>query len=189
MGHRHGRRPQDGLALARSPSLHRACASATQSPDYHGPGRGAGHSIKALLDGHRLTGERRFLDKAEQLIRRCVHPADDIDRLDLLDAERRWLYTVFLQALGKYLDDKTERGEIDAMYAYARAALLHYARWMAQHERPYLDQPREPGVPDRDLGRRRTCASRTCSPTRRSTPSRPSASGSSSGRGSSSTTR
>ena len=27
------------------------------------------------------------------------------------------------------------------MYAYARIALLHYARWMARHEYPYLDKP------------------------------------------------
>ena len=27
------------------------------------------------------------------------------------------------------------------MYAYGRASLLHYARWMAEHEQPYLDQP------------------------------------------------
>lgn len=114
-------------------------ASATQSPDYHGPGRGAGHSIMALLEGHRLTGECRYLAKAEQLIRRCVHPADDIAALELLDAERRWSYTVFLQAVGKFLDYKTELGEVDASYAYGRAALLHYARWMAEHEEPYLD--------------------------------------------------
>jgi hypothetical protein len=68
-----------------------------------------------------------------------VHPADDIDALELLDAERRWSYTVFLQAVGKFLDYKLELGEIDVSYAYGRAALLHYARWMAQHERPYFD--------------------------------------------------
>src|SRR5262249_50312210 len=28
-----------------------------------------------------------------------------------------------------------------AMYAYGRAGLLHYARWMAEHEYPYLDKP------------------------------------------------
>jgi hypothetical protein len=27
------------------------------------------------------------------------------------------------------------------MYAYGRAALLHYARWMAEHEYPYLEKP------------------------------------------------
>jgi exo-rhamnogalacturonan lyase-like protein len=116
-------------------------ASATNSPDYHGPGRGAGNSILALVDGHRLTGERRYLAKAEQLIRRCIHPADDIGARELLDAERRWSYVVFLQVLGKYLDYKVELGENDAMYAYGRDALLHYARWMADHEYPYLDKP------------------------------------------------
>lgn len=116
-------------------------ASATQSADYHGPGRGAGHSILALLDGHRLTGRPAFLDKAEELIRRCVHPADDIAARDLLDAERRWSYVVFLQVLGKYLDYKEELGQADAAFAYGRAALLHYARWMAAHEYPYLQKP------------------------------------------------
>lgn len=116
-------------------------ASSSGNPLYHGPGRGAGNSINALVDGHRLTGEDRFLAKAEELIRRCIHPADDIARHNLLDAERHWYYTVFLQALGKYLDNKTERGQLDFMYAYARESLLHYARWMAEHEYPYLDKP------------------------------------------------
>jgi hypothetical protein len=122
--------------LARGNTGH---ASASAAPDYHGAGRGSGNSVNALVDGYRLTNDRRFLDKAHQLIRRCVHPGDDIDALNLLDAERRWFYTMFLQALGKYLEFRAERGERDAMYAYARASLLHYARWMAAHERPYLD--------------------------------------------------
>jgi exo-rhamnogalacturonan lyase-like protein len=116
-------------------------ASASNTPDYHGPGRGAGNSILTLIDGHRLTSDERYLAKAEQLVRRCIHPSDDIVALTLLDAERRWSYIVFLQALGKYLDYKIERGENDRMYAYGRDALLHYARWMADHEYPYLDKP------------------------------------------------
>jgi hypothetical protein len=116
-------------------------ASATASPLYHGPGRGGGNSINALLDGYRLTGAPRFLAKLEQLVRRCVHPADDVAARGPLDAERRWSYTVFLQALGRYLDFQAERSERGRMYAYARASLLHYARWMAESEYPYLDKP------------------------------------------------
>lgn len=116
-------------------------ASASGSFDYHGPGRGGANSLNALLDAHRLTGDVAFMRKAEQLIRRCVHPADDISRHTLLDAERKWFYTMFLQALGKYLDYKAECGELDWCYAYARESLLHYARWMARHEYPYLDKP------------------------------------------------
>ncbi len=75
------------------------------------------------------------------MIRRCIHPRADIAALDLLDAERKWSYTVFLQAIGKYLHYKAERGQLDDAYGYARASLLHFARWMAKHECPYLDKP------------------------------------------------
>jgi hypothetical protein len=111
----------------------------TATAGYHGPGRGSGNSISVLLDGWNLTGERRYLVKAETLIKRCIHPKDDIALLHLDDIERRWSYTVFLQVLGKYLDVKSERGELDEMYAYARASLLHYASWMAEHEVPYME--------------------------------------------------
>jgi hypothetical protein len=88
-----------------------------------------------------LSGERRFFDKVETLIARSVHPSDDVGALGLLDAERRWSYTAFLQAVGTYLQVKAECGEIDARYAYARASLLRYAEWMAREERPYLSRP------------------------------------------------
>ncbi len=116
-------------------------ASASRTPLYHGPGRGSANSIAVLLDGHLLTGDPVFLEKAEQLLRRCIHPNDDIPARNLLDAENRWFYTMFLQSLGRYLDHKAELGQLDFMYAYARASLLHYARWMADHEYPYLDKP------------------------------------------------
>jgi hypothetical protein len=116
-------------------------ASGTKSADFHGPGRGAGNSINALLDAHRLTHDHRYLEKAEALIARCVHPDDDIESLALLDIENRWSYTVFLQVLGKYLEHKIERGETDARFEYARQVLINYAVWMAAHERPYLETP------------------------------------------------
>jgi hypothetical protein len=116
-------------------------ASATGSFDYHGPGRGAANSILACLVGYRLTGNAAFARKADDLIRRCIHPDDDVEARHLLDVERRWYYTVFLQALGVYLHEKDESGARDGMYAYAEAALVKYARWMTAHERPYLSHP------------------------------------------------
>ena len=116
-------------------------ASCTRSTDFHGPGRGAGNSINALLDAHRLSGEARYLEKADSLVARCVHPDDDQDALQLLDAENRWSYTVFLQVLGKYLDYRAERVPVDERYGYARQVLLNYALWMSKHERPYLERP------------------------------------------------
>jgi hypothetical protein len=115
-------------------------ASATVSPRFHGPGRGVAYSINTLLDAHRLTGDETFLRKAHELVRRSVHPADDVDALSLLDAERRWSYTVFLQVLSRYLDYLGGCGELGEMYAYARESLLRYVRWMADNERPYLER-------------------------------------------------
>jgi hypothetical protein len=116
-------------------------ASRTRDPEYHGPGRGAGNSINALLDGWLLTKSSKYIAKAEELIRRVIHPGDDIEARNLLNAERRWSYTVLLAALGRYLSVKRETGSRDFMCAYARASLLVYAKWMEANERPYLDEP------------------------------------------------
>jgi hypothetical protein len=115
-------------------------ASSTYSPDYHGPGRGAGNSINACLDAFELTGQRVYLGKAETLLERCFHPLDDFAALHLDDPESRWSYLVFLQAAGKYLDVKQGLGERDASYHRTRAGLIAYARWMQAHERPYADR-------------------------------------------------
>lgn len=116
-------------------------ASVSRSADYHGPGRGSGNALNALIDAHRLTGEYRFKEKAEQLIRRVCHPDQNIEELNLLDAENRWFYTMFLQSLGKYLDYKYELNERDAMYLYAKSVLLKFADWMAANEYPFLEKP------------------------------------------------
>jgi len=112
-------------------------ASKTAEMDYHGPGRGAGNSINALMDAHVVTRKREYLEFAERLIRRCIHPEDDVPGRNLLDHEMRWSYTVFLQYLGKYLDLKLEHGEQDYMFHYARESLLRYADWMMEHEIPF----------------------------------------------------
>jgi hypothetical protein len=114
-------------------------ASRTLDPDYHGPGRGAGNSIATLLDAFAVTRHRRYVDKAEELIRRCIHPADVIALRCLDQPEARWSYLVFLQVLGAYLALKQELDELDYSFHYARHSLLHYADWMLDNEVPYKD--------------------------------------------------
>jgi YetA-like protein len=116
-------------------------ASGSAWDNYHGPGRGSANAVNTLLDGYWLTGDRKYLEKAEQLIRRCVHPAEDLTRHRLDDVELRWFYTMFLQVLARYLDVKAESGAFDRMYRYARATLLRYARWMEKNAKPFLDKP------------------------------------------------
>jgi hypothetical protein len=108
-----------------------------------GPQRAGANSLNVLLDAWTLTRRSEYLQKAEELVRRCIHPADDIEKLHLLDAERNWSYTMSLSALARYLYSKEEVGELDRSYAYARASLVHYGTWMGEHERPYLDAPQE----------------------------------------------
>jgi len=112
-------------------------ASMTREVDYHGPGRGAGNSINALIDAFVATKDRKYLNFSEELIRRCIHPDDEIADLNLMDHEARWSYTAFLQSLGKYLDLKIDLAEQDFMFCYARESLLHYAAWMLKNEVPF----------------------------------------------------
>jgi len=115
-------------------------ASSTDRFTYNGPGRGCGNSVNALLDGWLVTQQRSYLQKAEALIRRCVHPNDDVAARNLLNVESQWSYTIFFLVLDRYLRLKTDAEELDAPYAYARASLLRYAAWMVHHEMPYFNQ-------------------------------------------------
>ncbi len=118
-------------------------ASATVFEDFHGPGRGAGNSINALLDAWLLTNDARYLSKLEELIRRCVNPEQNPTDLHLLDAEGHWSYTVLLNSIGRYLIAKRDAEMFDAMYSYSRDVMKTYGRWMAAHERRTLDYPEE----------------------------------------------
>jgi hypothetical protein len=116
-------------------------ASRTGPPDFHGPGRGAGNSINTLLDGWLVSRDSRHLAMLEKLIRRTIHPLDDLERRDLGNAELRWSYTVYLQALVRTLELTAPEPDLDELKVYIREALLHYGNWMATNEKFYLDAP------------------------------------------------
>jgi hypothetical protein len=105
-----------------------------------GLARAAGNSINALLDAWLVAGDKKYLDLAEALIRRCIHPNDDVAAQHLLNVERNWSYTIFLSALAKYLRLKVDADAFDDMFDYARASLVHYGEWMLENEQPYFDQ-------------------------------------------------
>ncbi len=116
-------------------------ASSTVHPDYQGPGRGPGNSLNTLLDAWLLTHDSRYLAKADELVRRVVHPAQDLDELNLTDSEGHWSYTVFLTALARYGEMLIEADQLDEIYAFVRSTMQHYGRWMAEHEKPALSEP------------------------------------------------
>lgn len=115
-------------------------ASCSYSADYHGPSRGTGNSINALLDGWLLTEDDRYLEYAEALIQRAVHPDDDPLSVDLLNIEARWSYTVFFVVLGRYIDIKKTHDQENQMVEFAQECLRVYGQWMLDHERPYFER-------------------------------------------------
>jgi hypothetical protein len=103
--------------------------------------RGTGNYLIALLDSHMLSGEQTPLDNVGLIIKNTISPDDDLTERNLDDVENSWFYTIFLQAIIRFLSTKEAAGQIDSSYFYTRDALLHYADWMIENETPYLDKP------------------------------------------------
>lgn len=113
----------------------------TQVYSFDGPGRGAGNALNTMIDGYLLTLDLKYLKLAEKLIRKCISPNDDIDSRKLLNAEFRWMYTIFLQSLGRYLDIAQDLVELDVVFTYAKESFIKYTEWMLDNEFPYLEKP------------------------------------------------
>ncbi len=104
---------------------------------FFAPARAQANSINTLLDAYELTSKKKYLLKAENIIKKYMSPSDDIDKLNKQQIEARWMYLVFLQSVGKYLDIKGSMNEQDEMYSYTRKCLIHHAKWMLKNEVPY----------------------------------------------------
>jgi len=102
--------------------------------------RGTGHYVIALLDAYDITQNVTYLDRGFKIIQNTFHPSDDILLRNFTNIEATWFYTVFLQAVGRFLLIKEQMGQLDDDFYYARDAMLHYADWMLENERPYLEQ-------------------------------------------------
>jgi len=103
--------------------------------------RGTGHYIITLIDAFELTGKQSYLDDASLIIKNTVHPKDNIEERHLDNIEMCWFYTVFFQAVYRYLFTKQNNKQLDVSFNYALNSLLHYANWMSEHEKPYLNTP------------------------------------------------
>jgi len=103
--------------------------------------RGTGNYINTLLDAYIITNDTAYMQLLENVIKNSIHPNDDIAMRSLHDVERAWSYTVYLQALCRYLYIKEEINQKDAMYFYTMDSFLAYADWMIDNEHYYLDKP------------------------------------------------
>lgn len=102
--------------------------------------RGTGNVLTASLDAFEASGDRKYLLWVEEVIRDTIHPHDDIEARNLLNAEAAWSYTVLLGTIAKYIEKKISLNEYDGNFEHAKAAFLAYTEWMSEHEYPYLDK-------------------------------------------------
>ncbi len=102
--------------------------------------RGTGNYITALLDANILTGDKEYLSRVETIIRDTIHPNDVIEKRHLNDIENSWSYLILLQSIARYLEEKSKENEYDSNFFYARDSFIHYVDWIAENEKPFLDQ-------------------------------------------------
>lgn len=110
--------------------------------------RGTGNYLIALMDHYDLSEEPELLKEIGYVIRNTCHPKEDISLRTLNDTENCWFYTVFLQAVARFLFLKESLSSIDEDYWYARHTLLHFGNWMYKHEGFYLDTPEKLEFPN-----------------------------------------
>jgi len=103
--------------------------------------RGTGNYLQALMDRYELLGRFSDLAQCAFIIRHTISPSDNLALRELKNIEATWFYTVFLQAVCRFIHVKECRQENDNDYCYAVSAMIHYAKWMVSNEYAYLDQP------------------------------------------------
>lgn len=103
--------------------------------------RGTGNYIVALIDSFEVTGQQSYLDRASLVIKNTVGLDEDLALRNLDNVEETWFYTVFLQAVGRYLWTKKSVQQTDESYVYCVKLLQKFAAYMATNEAPYLTRP------------------------------------------------
>lgn len=103
--------------------------------------RGTANYLQALLDRFDLLGNTKDLDNCATIIANTVSPNDDISLRQLDNVESTWFYTVFLQALCRFISVKESLLQNDRDYNYAVRSLCHYVHWMIDNEYVYLEKP------------------------------------------------
>lgn len=100
--------------------------------------RGTGNNVNVLLDCFEITQQQSYLRQVEYVILNTICASDDISKRDFNDIEETWFYTVFLQAVAKYLSLTSQNIASSDKVHTVKAAFIHYATWMAENESYYL---------------------------------------------------
>ena len=120
-----------------------------KAPGYKYPlDRGTANYLHAVIDCYDLSEDAKLLDEMAFIINNTFHPNEAIELRDLQNTEKSWFYTVYLQAVVRYLLLKETIHSIDKNYWFARHALMHYGQWMLKNEDVYLRFPEKLEFPN-----------------------------------------
>nr|WP_136251725.1 hypothetical protein [Ningiella ruwaisensis] len=101
--------------------------------------RGTGNYVNILLDAYEMSGDSAYLSNAERVILCTIDENDELNDGRFYDIENTWFYTVFLQAVSKYLF-LLGTGHIKREAStFILNAFIHYLDYICEHERLYLD--------------------------------------------------
>ncbi|WP_421132049.1 hypothetical protein [Alteromonas sp. A079] len=103
--------------------------------------RGTGNYLQALMDKYTVLNTPEDLQKCAHIIENTVSPDDDISQRNFENVELTWFYTVFFQAVCRFIHIKERLEENDYAYQHAVKSLKHYVTWMLNSEYVYLEKP------------------------------------------------
>ncbi len=100
--------------------------------------RGVANYVNVLLDSYELTANSDYVPRASSIITHTFHFSDVIAERNFDDIENTWSYIVFMQSVAKYLWMCETVYGIDNDYATIKKSFMHYVKWIATQEQPYL---------------------------------------------------
>lgn len=114
---------------------------------WDGPGRASGNALRSLIEGFFHTHDFNYITTANKTIDKLLLKSR-VDELDLLDAEYKWSYLIYLQALSLYVSVKKAYNLEDEYTKKARLELFNYTEWMLLHETTFLSRSDELEYPN-----------------------------------------
>ena len=106
--------------------------------------RGTANYIHATLDMFMLQNDQYYLHKAFAIIVHTVNAQENLTDRQLDDVEHTWFYTVFLQAVMRFMricQHYPKASAEHSLWQHCADIIVLFANWMLTNEQPYLHNP------------------------------------------------
>lgn len=106
--------------------------------------RGTANYINTTLDMYLLQHDLHYLHKAFAIIVHTVNVTEDLSLRHLDEVEHHWFYTVFVQAVSRFMRISQafpQNAPEYQLWLHCQQLVIKFADWMVAHESPYLTKP------------------------------------------------